>query len=419
MNETAVPPTLSLSERDRRWDRARRLMDDEGLDALLVFGEHEDAGASQVAYDTWFTNDRPGTTVVFPRDGEPVSLLPAPMYVLDYLESRRRGYEAWIRPEHLRGSRDSAAVVETITELGLDRKRIGVVGLGAHLPWNPEGILPYKMWSRVLERLPDAEFQEVDEAVVLMTMRLSEEEIALVRRSAEIGDAMVRAMVETAAPGVSEAEVYAAGMAEGYRRGTLPSAMHLWSGPDSIASGIPPWGYRAEAPRTLSEGDVIYAEVFAEYGGRHTQHQATIAVGEVHEDFRRAEEVARRSYEAGLAALRPGRTFGELVEAMHGPLDAHDGHMYLISVHSVNPLFTIGKGREDINRLPGAERYPDVRAYEASMSEMVLEPGMCFVLEPQYAFGGHLTHVGGTVIVGEDEPIELSPLTRGMLRAGE
>ncbi|WP_264158635.1 hypothetical protein [Myceligenerans pegani] len=43
---------------------------------------------------------------------------------------------------------------------------------------------------------------------------------------------------------------------------------------------------------------------------------------------------------------------------------------------------------------------------------------MSFVLESQYAFGGHLARVGGTVIATEDEPIALSPLTREVLRAG-
>ncbi|MFE4693342.1 hypothetical protein ACFRH6_25270 [Streptomyces sp. NPDC056749] len=48
-------------------------------------------------------------------------------------------------------------------------------------------------------------------------MPLGEEEIAVLRHSARIGDAMVRAMVATAAPGVPESHVHAAGMAEGYR----------------------------------------------------------------------------------------------------------------------------------------------------------------------------------------------------------
>ncbi|MEV5504127.1 M24 family metallopeptidase [Nonomuraea fuscirosea] len=416
MNDIAAP-ALSTAERDRRWDLTRAVMAREGLDALLVFGEHEDAGPAQVAYDTWFTNERPGTTVVFPRDGEPIVHLPGGMFILDHLESSRRGDESWIPPRNLRASRTSAEITDTLTELGLSRGNIGVVGLGAHLPWHPEGVLPHTLWSRVLAKLPDAGFREMDVPVALMTMRLSDEEIPLVRRSAEIGDAMVRAMVDTAGPGVSEAEVYAAGMAEGFRRGTLPPAMHLWSGPDPVASGIPAWCYRAQTPRALTDGDVIYAEVFSQFGGRHTQHQVTIAIGDVHEDFWRAGDVARQSYHAGLAALRPGRTFGDVVEAMHAPLDAHDGQIYLIAAHSINALLAAGKNRADISLLPGAEAYPPVHAHPTFMAGLVLEPGMCFVLEPQYAFGHHLAHVGGTVIVTEDEPIALSPLTREVLRA--
>jgi Xaa-Pro aminopeptidase len=410
-------PILSRAERDRRWDLARGLMERENLDALVVFGEHEDAGPAQVAYDTWFTNARPGATVVFPRSGDPIVLLPGAMFILDHLESTRRGHEEWIPAENLRSSRRSDVIVGTLTALDLPHGAVGVVGLGPHLPWNPEGILPYPLWNGVLAGLPEVEFRPVDLAVGSLTMRLSDEEIPLVRRSAEIGDAMVAAMVAAAAPGVLESEVYAAGMAEGFRRGTLPSAMHMSSGPDTVASGLPAWGYRAQAPRVLQDGDVIYAEVFSQFGGRHTQHQVTIAIGEVHEDYWRAGDVARRSYEAGLKALRPGRTFGDVVEAMHGPLDASDGSVFLIAVHSLNPGLSLGKGRADIGRLDGAAAYPPVHAHPAFMADLRLEPGMTFVLEPQYAFGRHLAHLGGTVIVGEGEAIELSPYTAEILRA--
>jgi len=42
---------------------------------------------------------------------------------------------------------------------------------------------------------------------------------------------------------------------------------------------------------------------------------------------------------------------------------------------------------------------------------------MCFAFEPNYAFGRHVAHLGGTVIVGEDEPIELGAYTAQMLQA--
>jgi Xaa-Pro aminopeptidase len=410
-------PTFSIAERDRRWDLARGFMDSEGLDALLVFGEHEDAGPASVAHDRWFTHGRAGTTVIFPRAGDPVALLPSVQYILDHLESARRGDSMWIPPGHLRGSRDSATIAGTLDELGLAGGSIGVVGLGPHIPWHPEGLIPYRLWNNVLEQLPRARFTSVDTELGLLVSRLSPEEIDVVRHAAGVGDAMVRAMVETAAPGVGENEVFAAGMAEGYRRGTIPPAMHFWSGADPVAVGWPAWGYRAQAPRVLQDGDIIYAEVFSQFGGREAQNQVTIAVGDVHDDFHRAGAVARASYDAGLEALRPGRKWGDVVQAAHEPLDAADGAMFLIALHSLNPGLAAGSGRDDISTLPGADSYPPVVGHPALMTDMELAPGMTFILEPQYAFGRHLVHVGGTVIVGEDEPLELNPYTAQILHA--
>ncbi|MEW2574426.1 M24 family metallopeptidase [Streptomyces sp. NPDC047070] len=410
-------PVFSTIERDRRWNLARDFMTREGLDALLVFGEHEDAGPAPVAYDTWFTNGRAGTTVVFPRTGEPFSLLPGPMFVMDHLESHRRGDTPWIPPHHLRGTRHSGTIIETLDELGLAEAIIGVIGLGSHMPWHPEGIIPYGLWNNVLSRFPDAVFEPVDLPFGQLVMRLGEEEIAVLRHSARIGDAMVQAMVATAAPGVPESQVYAAGMAAGYSHGSLPPAMHLWSGPDVVAAGPPAWGQHAQAPRVLQDGDVIYAEVFSSFGGRHAQNQVTIAVGDVHEDFHRAADVCRASYDAGLKALRPGHTFGELVDAMHEPIDAADGWPFLIAVHSLNPGLSVGKGRGLFSRIPGTEGYPRVSDHPTFLSDMELAPGMSFALEPNYAFGRHLTHLGGTVIVGDDLPLELNPYSAQLLHA--
>jgi hypothetical protein len=48
----------------------------------------------------------------------------------------------------------------------------------------------------------------------------------------------------------------------------------------------------------------------------------TLLVFGEHEDLGRVGDVARESYDAGLEALSPGRTFGDVVDAMHKPLDA-------------------------------------------------------------------------------------------------
>jgi Xaa-Pro aminopeptidase len=387
-----VVPTFSIAERDRRWDLARAFMEREDLDALLVFGEHEDAGPAPFAYDTWFTNARAGTTVIFPRHGDPISLFPMEMFARDHLESTRRGDIIWIPPQNMRSGRDSRATAATLNELGLAKG--------------------------ILQTFPGVEFRPVAMALARLIMPLSPEEIAVVRHSASIGDAMVRAMVATAAAGVSESEVYAAGMSVGYARGTIPAAMHFWTGPDPLASGWPQWGYRPQAPRILRDGDIVTAEVFCNFGGRHTQHQATITIGEPHENLLRAADVARAAYDAALRALRPGRTFGDVVDALRKPLDAADGWEFGPSIHALNPAIALGGFPADAGRwIAGAEAYPPEADHPTINGGMELEPGMTFALEPNYAFGRHLAYLGGTVIVGEDEPIELNPYTAQILRA--
>ncbi|MFF9206671.1 hypothetical protein ACF1AE_33820 [Streptomyces sp. NPDC014986] len=42
---------------------------------------------------------------------------------------------------------------------------------------------------------------------------------------------------------------------------------------------------------------------------------------------------------------------------------------------------------------------------------------MSFAFEPNYALGRHLAHLGGTLLVDEDEPIELNPYTGRLLPA--
>lgn len=411
-------PTYSLAERDRRWSLARTFMDREDLDALIVFGEHEDAGAAPFCFDTWFTNDRSGMTVVFPRTGEPIAFVPMLTYILNHMEASRRGDGSWITAKEIRIGDDSGEIGKALNEHGLTKGTIGVVGLEPYIPWLTEGIVPYQRWKNVRAQFPGVEFKPVALALARLMMPLSQEELAVVRHSANIGDAMARAMVDAARPGVSEAEVYTAGMAAAHTRGTVVPGMHLWSGPAPAAFGPPQWAYRPQAPRVLQAGDVIVSEVFSSFGMRQTQHQVAIAIGEVHEGIERAARVARACYEAGLATLCAKAKFGEVAEAMLGPVEAAGGWVRGPQIHGLNPYGSMCRFPGDISQVDGAERYPHVAGSPTELAEMELEPGMTFAFEPSCGFGRHIVTLGGTVIVGEDEALELNPYTAQLLRAG-
>ena len=102
LKQATAVPSYSLAERDRRWGLARSFMEREMLDALLVFSEHEDAGPAPVCFDTWFTNDRAGTTVLFPRSGDPTVFMPLPTFMIDHMESLRRRDGSWVAPGNVR-----------------------------------------------------------------------------------------------------------------------------------------------------------------------------------------------------------------------------------------------------------------------------------------------------------------------------
>ena len=127
-------------------------------------------------------------------------------------------------------------------------------------------------------------------------------------------------MIEACQPGVSEAEVFAEINREIYRWGcnTRYPFLSLQSGPDNIS-----WGssldLRAEPPRILEPGDLVQAEIHTLYGGQEAQVQMSVALGPVDQKIRFCETVARRSYEAGLDAIRPGVAFSEVVRAMEKP----------------------------------------------------------------------------------------------------
>lgn len=411
-------PRYSLAERDRRWAIAQDLMRAEGVDALLVFGEHECAPVAPFAPDVYFTNDRPGSIVMFfAGEEEPTQLAWSPMSIQDNIEARKRGDALWIAPAGIRVGKDPAHVAQLLTEHGLHRGAVGVIGLEPYPPWHIVPVLPHALYAPLTEQFPQATFKPVWFSLLRRIIRNSEEELALVRHVAAIGDAMAQAMLEASRPGVSEAEVFTAGMAEGLRRGAHTPHMLISSGPGFVSWGPAPWSYRPQPPRVIQDGDVIMAEVFNSIALKESQHQVAIAVGEVHPDIEEAAKVARACYDIGLSLLRPGHTFGEVADAMVRTLKDAAGWNVHPMVHSINPYGPVCGFGWGLRTYGPAQDYGELGEVPTIGGELPLAPGMTFAFEPSCVINGRMVNIGGTVIVGEDGPLELNPLTAQLLRA--
>jgi len=410
-------PTYSLAERDRRWRLARELMAAEDVEALICYGEHECARAAPFAPDVYFSNDRPGSIVIFCRDADPIQLVWSNLNIQPHLEAARRGTQVWIPLENIRvepvrqPGRNAVGIAEVLRAHHLEHAAVGVVGLDAVFPWHPDPIMPYTLWRDGIAELPGVTFKPAGRSFMLATICLSSEELAVLRYSAETGDAMVAAMLGAAAPGVTEAEVYAAGMAAAFRRGCRAPNMLMWSGPGLAVWGPPSWSYRPELPRTLARGDVLLAGVFNRFGMKETRHQVAIAIGDPHPDIETAAAIARAAYQAGLQAARVGSTFGDIAEAMREPLKQAGSSNLHPMVHTLNPFGPVSRfgGPDGLDQLLRARRY-------GRLFEFPLAPGMSLSFEPSAVIGGRAVNIGGTVVIGDGGPIELNPFTAQLLR---
>lgn len=351
-------PCLSFTERDRRWGIARQVMRQSGLDALLVYGDRESSAPAPFALDGYFTNDRLGSIVIFKGDEPPVVLAFLPMMVSDHIQARLRGDAQWIEPGQIYVGKTGHHIVAALQRLGLAKAKVGVLGLEPYPPFYFDGAIPYTTWKTVLDALPEAIFEPVYHQFFALASVHSEEEITLIRHAATIGEQMCEAMRQTARPGVSEAALVAAATEVCLSQAGFTAEILIGSGPDYVGWGPGAWTYRAQPPRILQSGDIVLSEVFAFYGMMETQNQPAIAIGDIHPQIERAALVARASYEAGLAALRPGHCFGDVVDAMNEPLLASGGWHVHPLIHSMNPYGPIGFGTA-----PGPDTLPEAAAY--------------------------------------------------------
>lgn len=399
-------PTLSLAERDRRWAGLRRLMGERDIDALVV-GSFQ----GRERLESYLIDDFLDSIVILPLDGAPTVLGFATGRISRAFESEARGITPWV--DDIRVAFGGAPAAEVLKEKGLAAGCIGIVGFGPTAPGETEGLLPLGFWRNLTDNLPEATLEDFTQAFTDFVLVKSDEELALLRHAAGVSEAACRVMMETARPGVSEAEVFADVMREIYRSGCdvrYPS-LSLQSGAANIGWGVPRWLLRAEPPRTLEAGDLVQAEIHTCYGGQEAQVQMSVALDPVADDIGRLEAVARDAYEAGLEAVRPGATFAAVVHAMEAPI--RDGGCW-----SKTPLLhtlTFGAtGFTAVNRdqLAGSregslegQRTPGIRR-----GELELRPGMTLELEPNACLGPCRVNIGAAVVVTDTGREELNTL---------
>lgn len=384
-------PTLSTKERDRRWNLVREMMAKNDVECLLVVPGSE--------ADCYFTNDTPGAVVIFPIEGEPTAIFPNGVtWAGAWLMAAERGEAMWISDWRFHPE----SVVKVLKEKGFASKRIGTLNMTESGSYAGPTI-SHAMWTSLNENLPNAKWVNLMKDFAPIWVTKSQEELALMRHGAKICEAACEVAVEIARPGVNELEFYIEVQHEILRHGAVCDGYIMHSGPENIGHYRPKWLHRAQVRKTIQRGDVIHIEMDVAVGAAHTQAQQAIAVGEVHELDHKAAALARESYEICVKTMRPGITFGDLVEAMAAPNKREGAWQLTPLIHSMSPLCMVDLPSKGIVNMTGlSERFKDFYEGHSRGLDIVLQPGMVFQPEPNAVFGRHYVDVGGNVVVTEN-----------------
>jgi Xaa-Pro dipeptidase len=406
-------PTLSFQERDRRWELVRGLMREMGLDCLVV--PSGNTYYSPDYYDAWLTNDNATGIVIFPLKGEPCYIVWSPMHgTLRMVENRKRGIAPWLEDYRVYRRPTREGIVPILREKSLESTTIGVLNLTQRGPGSIGGI-SYGDWSCVLEQLPKTSFIDIEESFAQLRLVKSEEEIALARYAAEVGEKACEAMLRVVKPGVSENKIYATILYTIIENAANSLHVILQTGVKNLSWGLPMWTYQAQVPPNLGKGDLVEAEIFPIYGGIEAQQQMAVATKPIAPLTRELADVAKQSYEAGIQVIRPGITFGDVYNAMKKPLDEAKCWHLTPLLHTLSPN-VIGSGTgAGIDQVPELKKYgfKEVPTRPAAR-DFVLKKGVMLELEPNACRADQKVNIGGTVIVTEDGVEELNKIATEM-----
>jgi Xaa-Pro aminopeptidase len=315
-------PRLSLAERDRRWDGLRKRMIFGGVDCLVLLGTdmYWDMGLANLRYVTG-VGAKMGTKALFFLDEDPVVYNTVPHMSRPF--HAQQTIQDWV--SDIRIFRGPAEIAAELHDRGLDRSRIGIVGFSSVIL--SASVFVDAELQALRAALPEARLVDFGHALEEMRLIKSEEEIRLMRRGGQVARKVIDAMVKGARPGVPEAELYADMVRAQIANGAEPNIFNLMtSGPvEHPANEIWHLLHGNDQPasptmRPLAEGDNVISEFHTKYGGYLVHTEYTVHVGSrVPPRLQRIWDVSVECLDISQQMMRPGVTFGELLDALRRP----------------------------------------------------------------------------------------------------
>jgi Xaa-Pro dipeptidase len=294
MRQRSDYPTFSDREIATRHQALYKLMEQENVDALLIYG------SGRYASDVYWLSDWPSSReayVLFQTGKEPVIL----MQLFNHFPMAR--VMSIIKDVRWAGANSTNSMLELIRERGLESKKIGIVGT-----------LPYQVYLRMAEKFPGAVFSDLSGKLRMMRTIRSPEEIERIRFASELTDQSIEALAGGLKAGMREDEIAALIEPAYLKRGGY-AGIHFMS---SMPMRDPDFPVPAQfqSSRKLQKGDCLITEISGAYSGYSGQIHRTFSIGEgPTPEWQKMHAAAVEAFEVLAEVIKDGATTTEAEEA--------------------------------------------------------------------------------------------------------
>jgi Xaa-Pro aminopeptidase len=340
--------SFSPGERESRHKAFRKILETEGLQALLLIG-NTSAGPGFNGDLRYYTDNR----IIFYRQVVLIFLKSEPvLFAGTEIQRQAALRRSTVKDCRLIGDDFIADVAGVLREHGVSKGRVGV---------NLE-MLPTAWYLYLKKEFPQIEWVETHGRIMQLRSRPSKEEMEVFRKGAKLGDRGFDAALKTIRPGVDEFEI-AAEIERAARAGggedhfTLIGSGKFSFGDDNTL----PLPY-SPSPRRIESGDSVVMEITPRYEGYWTQLVRTVNVGRSNKDLEKIHHVCLGAIKKSLGQVKPGKKVKDVVLAMEESVKA-DGFLL----------------KPPIGHMCGVDL---MEARVSQQNEMVLESAMAIIIHP-------------------------------------
>lgn len=326
-----------ITEYEQRVASTRRLMEEQGLEGLVVFGDQNDLG-----YLTYLANFEPmmgrGAVVV---TSDSVTLVTDSAFHGEPMHSLI--WRTWIDRIRISGWSYQSFFSEVQASIRVIKGKIGAIGL-------------YTFPTREL----GVNVVDVERLFLKMKSRKTVNELRMMREASRITSCGMRAAVEATKVGIPETMVVAAACKAMYDEG----ASRLAFQPIVVAG--PRAGTKHDYPtkRRIKEGDMVYLDLGAISSGYLSDMSRTMLMGNGDAKQRNALDSILDIYNDLLGRIRPGMRAADI---------ASSGEELAESKGWRDDFWATGHGLgTGFNEIP----------MFSPTSQDIFEPGMVFAYEP-------------------------------------